>query len=285
MEIIERKDGLLYVGLMPSELSELRDILNKQDNVIVGLDVMRIYADEGVELKDLNVLNGLDVKRLTINAPGNIDHKALHNQSNLIHLDLRSFDVETFDFNCFPNLKCLYFDWKKGMRHIDRLQNLELMVVRGFKPADKSLSLFSNLINLKELHLIQSTIASLNGIQELSNLVDLSIVYCKNIEFVDAIIYPFIKCLYIENCKKVGLDVLKSMPNLKSLQLQSQPDLATLRPVLEELKQLEELKIYGTKILEQDNAYWAQYKQLKHLEFQDFRHYKVKSDAFIKANQ
>jgi hypothetical protein len=106
------------------------------------------------------------------------------------------------DFSKFPNLeKAVWHPIRKdsGLGNLDSLQGLD---VWRFKPKDKSYKSIELPKNLKQLDLNWCNPISLNGMPILSELEELQIHYCSNLESIESIFdfAPNLKKLVITRC-------------------------------------------------------------------------------------
>lgn len=197
--------------------------------------------------------------------------------------ELVNRDVELYyDFKNFPNLEILIYSWQKNCSNIAECKKLKELSLWHYKPKNQNLTEFSELNSLNELRIIQSNIKSINGIQNLQNIKEMFFIGNKVLSFDDmACTFPNVEILFIESCKEIKIEkVIELFPNVKDLNYFSSNEIESLRIILDNLKKLEKLNVYNLKILETDNRYWKEYKNLKQLNFQDRKHHLLKRKDF-----
>ncbi|MEP0265600.1 hypothetical protein [Dokdonia sp.] len=184
------------------------------------------------------------------------------------------------DMSNFPNLRLLSCDWNLKILNISTLKKLQQFNLFQYKPKSKNLMELSTLSSLKYLKLGSGNYESLKGLNKLKNLRELRIYSNRSVKTDDTIILESVEALYISSCKSYDHDFYKSFPNLKILHLESSNDLESLKPILDNLINLKEINICGIKVLEEDNTYWKDYKNITTLNFFNRKHQKLKTKDF-----
>ncbi|MEM0544036.1 hypothetical protein WFZ85_15670 [Flavobacterium sp. j3] len=201
--------------------------------------------------------------------------------ATLIELDNRNIELH-YDFINFPNLEILRYTWQKKCLNISECKKLKELSLWSYKPKNQNLTEFSKLNSLDELRIIQSNIKSINGIENLQNIREMVFIANKLLSFDDMnCVFPNVEILHIESCKEIKIEkIIKLFPNIKDLNFFSSNEIESLRIILDNLKNLERLNVYNLKILENDNTYWKDYKNLKSFNFQDRKHHILKRKDF-----
>lgn len=168
--------------------------------------------DSVCEIKNLEVLYSL---------------KKLH---TLFFFEKECFEIDVSRFENLTSLGTFYWE---GISRLFNSNSLEKLVLSGFN--DDNLCKMVSLCNLKELHLYQSKLLSLEYIEECANLLKLTLVNNPLLINASSISKTDIKELRIEKCKKLHeasylfnntsieelfLDVVDSLyfvPSMKSL--------------------------------------------------------------------
>jgi internalin A len=121
------------------------------------------------------------------------------------------FDVSQF------HLKHLGVEYYKGLINIGKIESLESIVITHY-PHDNIAELLS-LSKLKILHIHSSKIKTLEGIEGLKYLEELSLSRNNNLETIDEIKnIKLLNNLSIEKCKRLtGYDFINEMDNIKKL--------------------------------------------------------------------
>lgn len=179
------------------------------------------------------------------------DESLIYCTTNIEELSLASSDFFPVDFLGFKNLKKLGYIWLKGTSGLENLSLIEYIFLLKYKADD--MSLFSNYKLLKRLRLSQSSILSLNGIENLKELKDLTLAYCRNLEDLSTFKgNPNVEILDITSCKKLDVNILPNyFPNVHTLTIESQGEIATIEPLLKGFSKLKQIKaIENTKILD-----------------------------------
>ncbi|MDR1316110.1 MAG: leucine-rich repeat domain-containing protein [Spirochaetales bacterium] len=122
-----------------------------------------------------------------------------------------SLDVSRF------NLKHLGAEYWKGLKNIEKTETLESMVITKY-PHENIRELLS-LKNLKILHIYSSKIKTLEGIEKLNNLEELSLSRNNNLESIAEIKnIKLLNSFSIEKCKKItDCAFVYEMENIKRL--------------------------------------------------------------------
>jgi internalin A len=122
-----------------------------------------------------------------------------------------SLDVSRF------NLKHLGAEYWNGLKNMDKVETLESLVITKYPRED--ISELLNLKQLKVLHIYSSKIKTLEGIEKLNHLEELSLARNNNLESIAEIRnVRLLNDFSIEKCKKItDCRFLHEMENIKRL--------------------------------------------------------------------
>ena len=223
-----------------------------------------------------------DIENQIFNMPNDIKVQDLYQFKNLNSLTLDvNMPKEDVDLSNFPLLTFFSCEWNNKIKGLDTLTHLRYFsYLSGYKPKSRDLSELSSLEGLEYLKLLGGNFTSLRGLNELNNLKTLRIYSNKNLLIDGEIALESVKELHIDGCKQVGVDFYKSFPNVEILHFDKNADVLSLKPVLDGLTHLKEISVYGANILEEDNSYWLNYKNIKEFNFRDRRYHKLKAKEF-----
>lgn len=181
------------------------------------------------------------------------------------------------NFEDFPNLEYASFDWNKKLVNLDMSKKLSSLKLWKFNPASKTLHELSRLTGLRSLALTQSTILSVDGIENLSNLTEFEAHYLTKLANADkfAALSKSLKSLSLSNCKRLQDHAfLAKLIKLKKLKLVDCGNLPNL-DFIASLPELEFLTFVGTNIEDGDLSILAE-RKIKFVSFDDKRHFSHK---------
>jgi len=274
-------EGEKRVCYLPESVQQIKKYFDQNKDATLIISFSEIMDKKNHN--DFNDISNINITKLMLSGRSRkeYNYNALLKITKLIELDDRCGNLE-YDFKHFPNLEILRLEWNKKTQNLNSLKKIKELSLWSYKPKNQNLSEFENLISLNELRIIQSNIKGIIGIENLKNINELVLIANRALS-INEIEIPFnnIKNLYIESCKKIELEkIIKLFPNTRKLHYFSSTPIKSLRPLLDGLKNLEELNIAGTKILETDNRYWKDYKNIKSLHFYDRKHHILKLKDF-----
>jgi hypothetical protein len=236
------------------------------DNSIIECDFLEkldfieeIYISDSICLKGIYHLKNL--KRIVIN---------IENKKDLI------------DFSCFPKLEILSIDWYNNFPDLSKNENLKELSVWKFKPKSKSLAELSLPKNLEKLHITESNILSLEGL-ELDNLKEFEGHYCNALETVKGIrnFSKNLNVLILDYCRKLtSYEDLKFAKNVEKLILGNSGDIPNLK-WLKNLKKVKHFTFVNTKITDGDTSPCF---GIDYIGFKNQKHYNYKEED-IKNNK
>jgi hypothetical protein len=181
----------------------------------------------------------------------------------------------TIDMSRFTKLRTYRGDFGPNICNLEKCLLLELIAIWHYSPPCMNLESFPTFPNLESLEITQSSIRTLQGINKLNRLRRLDLNYLKKLENVDHLAYlqASLKILRIEACRKVkDFSEIGFLHNLVELGINSCMQITDLG-ILNNLLKLEHFSFVDTKVLDGDLSSIFLLKQLKHVGFNDFRHY------------
>jgi internalin A len=173
-----------------------------------------------------NVTDFKEIERLShflriISFAGTIDNTiinfdSIYSLKNLEKIYILSKQKYTIDVSQF-NLKHIGIEYWKGIKNIGKIQSLESMVITHYPY--ENIEEFFDLNKLKILHIYSSKIKTLEGIEKLKCLEELSLAMDNNLEYIYEVQnIKSLNKLSIEKCKKLkNYDFVYKMENIKRL--------------------------------------------------------------------
>lgn len=195
---------ILYKIIKEKKLKGLRIVAHLRDQRLSNIDF----------LKDCTFLEGLDVISVD-----DFDFGFLQYLSKLKSLGIGTEGVNKIDLSNLKELEYLSIDWRKKVSGIENCKNLKILSVYRYTEMD--LSQFKGLTNLKKLIIKTSSILSIDGINELVNLENITLSNCKKLRSIKALNgLKKVEELEFNSCRKIeDFSTLVNLPNLKTLYL------------------------------------------------------------------
>lgn len=252
----------------------------------------KLILDKGVQELELNDAKGwcgkdVDFLKFIPNLKSLIiiDYRiksidAVHSLSGLVKLRLHTYSKNPVNFSCFPELEQCDFEWINGSESLFECVRLTRL---GLNRLDKSSSsIFSKLIHLEVLTLMNSKINNLEGLARLKHIKYLSICNLKHLNSLKGIQDLMkIEELEIQGCK--GISSISEVLNLKKLRRLLLIDLGNIGSLkgIECLTELQELLFYeSTNIIDGDLTPVTKLKKLSKISYQNRKHYSHKREDF-----
>ncbi|WP_397363376.1 hypothetical protein [Olleya sp. R77988] len=262
-------------------------------------ELIKKYVDENTSAKIYIKLNDLLKSKKSESL---YDYLSVHNDAWVNITDYESFDdlgefkklknlgindqtikdnkKPKVDLSNFPELTWFSCNWNPKITNIGELHKLKQFNLFLYKPKSKDLTELATLKSLENLKLGSGNYESLKGLDKLKNLKTLRIYSNRFVKSDESVILESVQELYIGSCKSYDHNFYKSFPNLKTLDIESSIELESLKPILDNLKNLKEINICGTKVLEEENTYWKDYKNITMFNFNNRKHHKLKNKDF-----
>ena len=246
------QEGMEYAYQIGISQIQLRGILGSKN---AGFEVN--FKEFEKISKNLKVISFAD----TIE---NVVHlESIYSLENIEKISFQQKQKFTIDISKFPKIVHLAGEYWKGLHNIDKAFSLKIIVL--LKIPDSNLKRFSELVNLRILHIYSSKIQSIEGIEKLP-IEELSLVrntYLKDIQTLKQL--TFLKELSIEKCKFLtdfsflvntsikelfiddlnSIKFISSMISLEKINFWNCKD-GDMTPLLE-LKSLKEINFYPNK--------------------------------------
>jgi hypothetical protein len=219
--------------------------LKKNPNDLLTLDKINIE-----NIKDLELLNNIFINDVNIfSIKNDIALIVINNLFNARHLGITKYGP--VDFSNFKRLESLGYEWFAKTKGFESLVNLKQLSLSKYKSTD--LSVMKNFPKLEGLNLFYGKIKDLSGIENLEKLNDLMLYNLRDLEDLSTFKgNPNVEILDITSCKKLDVNILPNyFPNVHTLTIESQGEIATIEPLLLGFSKLKVIKaIENTKILD-----------------------------------
>lgn len=256
---------------------------------------LKILIDKNIDELELNIGKGWrrgkqenlqfliylpNLKSLNIRDLGIESIESIHYLKELRSVDISTYCKTKIDFNQFPLLEDCFIEWRKGCDSLFECENLKTLGINNYK--EESSSLFSKLINLEKLTLLNSSIKDINGIFELKFLNYLSIGNLRNIISINGIEnLQNLEILEIQKCKNIySISNVFELKKLKKFHLLDSGNIKTINGI-EKLAELEWFIFYeSTNIVDGDLSPLFKLKKLTNISFQNRKHYSNKREEF-----
>lgn len=157
-----------------------------------------------------------------------------------------------FRINELKNLEELYGTLPRKTVGINELNNLKKVALWGYKPKSKNLNEFKNLKSLHKLSMTQSSLHTLDGIEEIVNLKSLGLYYLRTLVDITALekVKAPVSELFFENCKSIAdFSPIHNLKELEKLIIRACGDIPSLSFILK-LNKLKSLEFPETNILD-----------------------------------
>lgn len=277
IEFLKSKYGLKAIIKTAWKDSFLKSLLDKEIGEL-ELNDGKGWKSENVDfLEFLPSLSSLIIIDLNLKS---ID--AIHHLNELKELKIITYCKKPINFHCFPKLIDCSFEWINGSESLFEVSNIEKLFINNYK--EKSSKVFSKLINLTELTILNSSIEDLQGISILKNLKSLRLGNLKKVSSLQGIgELQQLEVLEVQRCKEVfTVFEIFDLSNLKCLLLLDLGEIASIKGI-ETLSNLEDFLFYGsTNVLDGDISPVFKLKNLVKISFQNRRHYTHKREDFGK---
>lgn len=246
------QEGIEYAGQIGISQIQLRGILGSEN---AGFEVnFKEFEKISKILKVISFVGTIE----------NVVHlESIYSLENIEKISFQQKQKFTIDISKFPKIVHLGGEYWKGLHNIDKAFSLKIIVI--LKIPDSNLKRFSELVNLRILHIYSSKIQSIEGIENLP-IEELSFVrntYLKDIQTLKQL--TFLKELSIEKCKFLtdfsflgntsikelfiddlnSIKFISSMIGLEKINFWNCKD-GDMTPLLE-LKSLKEINFYPNK--------------------------------------
>lgn len=245
----------------------------KKDSGFSGLRVSG-FADLSflAEFPNLRYLEVVDQK--------NVNTRPLDGLSNLRGLRLETPGAG-LDFSCFPELEVFVGDWHADNSNVRCCGELRQLRAWKFKPKSQDLGDLANTTRLEWLHLTQTGIASLDGLETLEDLRYFELAYAQKLESLDAFRSDRlgIRELAIANAKKLAsYDPIAAIERLRRLRLTSCAAMRNLKWTAG-MNYLDSFSFVETNVEDGDLSPLLGLPRLQYVGTMDKKHYNYKFAA------
>lgn len=258
-------DGTKSIIINSDHIKECMQIYIDND-----LDGVAITTSHGYELQNVDFLFEYpDVKHISI-SEGIKDIDAVYSLSKLESLML-SGSNRKFDFSCFPALKKLNVDWSSNFIGIDKCLHLSDLSIYKYNPESKDCLPISKLQSIKRLNITQSTIYTLNGLNECCQLEKLELNYCSKLDTLCCFegSRESLTSLLFDHCKSIkNYDYVGSFRHLNELAFNNCGIMPSIK-FIKNNKLLNSFRFMGTDVIDGDmtpciNLRYTSFSNKKH---------------------
>lgn len=182
------------------------------------------------------------------------------------------------DYSEFPKLEVLSMDWYSRFPDLSNNETLRKLSIWKYKPKSKSLSELSLPKGLEHLHITESNISNLEGLEGL-NLKIFEAHYCKSLESIEGVKSwrEPLETLILDYCKKLSnYEELSYCKNLSKIILGDCGDIPTLKWLIP-LKNVKYFSFWGTKLIDGDTSPCS---GIDFVNFKNLKHYNNKKEVF-----
>jgi protein phosphatase 1 regulatory subunit 7 len=193
-----------------------------------------------------------EIKRLSI-SDGIEDISAIHDLHNL-EWTIISGKKRKIDFSHFPSLKYYNGDWSSYLLNMDTCKYLEDLRLGGYSPKNKDCTSLPDVIGLKRLELVQSTICSLTGLEKFNRLEKLEFYYCSKLENLCCLepSKETLTYLFFDHCKAIkNHDYVIKLSHLTTLAYNDCGCISSLN-FLKKMPFLKRIMFVGTDVVDGD---------------------------------
>lgn len=262
---IQMVDSVSTLWVDHRRLEECLSYYREHSVDLLGINPMRGYSG-----RDIDFLRACPfVRGLVIVSPlsGGFDLEPVRSLR-----DLRSLTVSdrvSLDLGEFPALEKLRVVWDEKLR-IEGCSNLRLLDLSKFRPRTASLRALPVLPRLETLELVQSPLASLDGIEKFPALRHLGLAHMRMLRELSAVRASNLESLFCEACPGLGdYPVLGEVKGLRRLRLNRCAEIHDLN-FLDDLPHLEEFRFVGTRVTDGNLLHVL---RLRSVGFDGKRHY------------
>lgn len=225
------------------------------------------------DLPDLKSIIIIDLKIISI--------EPIHYLKELVSLKVITYNKDPINFKSFPKLVECGFEWIKGSESLFEMSNLKKLFINRYNKNDSDV--FSKLVNLESLSILNSQIENLLGISSLRKLQNLRLGNLKKISTLQGLEnLKDLETLEIQKCKGIlDVSVIFNLTKLKQLFLIDMGNISSINGI-ENLTSLNEFLFYeSTNISDGDLIPLKNLPSLRKISFQNRKHYTLKREDFV----
>ena len=236
---------------------------------------------EGVD--DLAFLKDFpSLRYLEIAGPAPTDLRPLESLSNLRGLMIESPPCG-LDFACFPQLEVFTGSWHSENRGVAAARELRRLHIGKYVAKTRDFSALAGSIRLEELHLTQTPIQSLDGLQTLEDLRYLDLAYAPKLSSLEAFTNggDGLREIAFQKLPAIAsYQPLAALHRLRRLKLSSCAPMPDLR-LTEPLRQLDFFTFVETNVIDGDMTPLLRLPALRTVNTGQKRRYNLTSDEVI----
>lgn len=208
------------------------------------------------------------------------DVTPIHRLTTLRALELSTYCNTAINFHRFPELEGCNFYWRGGSESLFDSSKLRRLFLHRY--SGSSSAPFARLQVLEELSVANSDLREIKYITGLKKLKFLGLYNLKKLTSLGGLEQIVqVEALEVNGCKAISrIDELAALVHLRRLQLNDNGAIASLSP-LRSTVDLEEVLFYeSTNITDGDLTSLTALPRLRHISFQNRRHYSHKRENF-----
>ena len=237
-EFYEGLNGHRTFSLKGLNLSEELSYINKKQILSVAIeDSNSILLNDLSFLKEVNMIEELHVGSSPTNYSG------IYHLENLKKITINGKNRrQNLDYSKFRKLEFLSIDWCKEFPDLSKNKELKELYIWKFRPQNKTFEGLSLPKNLNLLHITESNVVSLDGLEDLK-IEQFEAYYCSKLESIKALegVSKHLNTLILENCKNVkDFDRLRTCSEMEKMILTKCGEI----PNLKWLKSMKKLKMF-----------------------------------------
>ena len=236
-----------------------------------GFDLDSIeFLEELTEMRGLRVMDDVDL----------VSFDSIKNLTNLEYLNFRA-KRQKLDLRNLLNLKNLEIEYLNERISLPEFfPKLEVLLLGPFNPKSKDLGGLTAFKRINTLHIVQSNIASLKGLDYFDNLKEIYFSYLIKLEDISEFNLKNIESILFDGCKKVGnFNELSRFKHLKKLEIINCGTIPNISFV-NEISNLKCFNFVNTNVLDGDLSPCLRLNYARTL---DKKHYSHRSDQLPRS--
>lgn len=235
---------------------------------------IHLSRERGYKSDDIDILARCqEVPAVSLQDPVD-DPSVLYSLGQLRYLSY-SGSTKPLDLSRLRQLEMLRADWGPKLINLGECVKLHHLFLRLYKPASRNLEELAHLSHVDDFELVQSTIESLDGIEQLRRLRHAEFHYCTRLRDISAVrgCAATLENLRFGCCKRIeDVEQLCVLKKLRILGFDSCGEIPTV-DFVRHLKRLELLSFVGTKVSDGDFSALTKHPSLGHVGMRNSAHY------------
>lgn len=249
---ISTENGREILTIQSERIKECMDFFFKRK-----YDGIRVDPFFGFNFTSLNFLKDYselwkEIKYISI-AEEIVDITAMMLLTELKYISIAQKNPKV-DFSHFPMLENLITAGGGKIKNLELCEKLESLAIYYYNSKSKDFSEIPSVIWIKEIHISNSSVINLNGLEKFNALEKASFHYCTKLEELCCLDNASNTLTFLEfdNCKKIlNHDYIKNLKNLKVLALNDCGSIPSFQFVSKMLA-LKSIRFVGTNVLDGD---------------------------------